>query len=277
MTCEELLREGAGLLPRRAGIPDPTRESRWLLAAAWGVPESRLLAGPRAIVPTDVVARFRDWVGRRSAGEPAEHLTGRCRFFGRDFEVSPSVLVPRPETELVVQTALDLGLPRTARVLDVGTGSGCVAVTLVLERPDWRVVAVDTSVAALRVARTNARRMGAPVAFAVSDLSAALAPGFDLVVANLPYIPTGELEGLPVEVRHDPIAALDGGFDGLDLVRRLADDLGRLVRPCGGAVLELGAGQGDALAAIARSRDLGVARRVYDVAGVDRVVVLQPA
>ncbi len=277
MTCEELIREAVGRLPRRPGIPDPPREARWLLAAAWGVPESRVLSGPRAIVPADVVTRFREWVRRRAAGEPAEHLTGRCRFFGRDFAVSPSVLVPRPETELVVATALDLGLPRAARVVDVGTGSGCLAVTLALERPGWRVVAVDTSIAALRVARVNARRMGASVDVAASDLTAALAPGFDLVVANLPYIPTGELESLPVEVRHDPIAALDGGIDGLDPVRRLTDDLGRLLRRCGGAILELGEGQGDAVAELTSSHHLGVARRVRDVAGIDRVLVLQPA
>lgn len=276
MICEELLREGVERLPRRAGILDPRREARWLLAAAWGVSETRVLAGPRAIVPTEVVGRFREWVGRRRAGEPAEHVIGRCRFFGRDFEVSPSVLVPRPETELVVETALDLGLPRTAHVVDVGTGSGCLAVTLALERPEWRLAAVDASMAALKVARSNARRLGASVAFASSDLTAALAPGVDLVVANLPYIPTGALDGLPIEVRHDPVAALDGGADGLDLVRRLTDDLDRLVRPCGGAVLELGEGQCDAVTVLAESRHLGVARRVRDIAGTDRVVVLQP-
>lgn len=276
MICEELLREGVGMLPRRVGVPDPAREARWLLAAAWGVPESRVLAGPQAVVPTDVVTRFREWVRRRAAGEPAEHLTGRCRFFGRDFQVSPDVLVPRPETELVVDTALSLALPRAARVVDVGTGSGCLAVTLSLERPAWRVVAVDTSVAALRVARRNARRTGASVAFAASDLATALAPGFDLVVANLPYIPTAELGGLPVEVRHDPVTALAGGADGLDLVRRLTDDLGRLARRCGGAILELGEHQADEVAAHAASRGLAVARRVRDVAGTERVLVLQP-
>jgi release factor glutamine methyltransferase len=274
--CDELLREAAGVLPRRAGIPDPVREARWLLAAAWGVPESRVLAGPEVVVPIEVAERFRDWVRRRSAGEPAEHLTGRCRFFGRDFEVSPAVLVPRPETELVVETALALGLSSTARVVDVGTGSGCVAVTLALERPAWRVLAVDTSVPALRVARANARGLGASVAFALSDLTTALVPGLDLVVANLPYIPTGELDELPVEVRRDPQSALDGGADGLDLVRRLMDDLGRLVRRCGGAVLELGEGQADDVAAHAASCGLAVARRVRDVAGVDRAVVVQP-
>jgi release factor glutamine methyltransferase len=186
------------------------------------------------------------------------------------------VLVPRPETELVVEAALGLPISSTALVLDVGTGSGCLAVTLAADRPRWRVRAVDRSAAALAVARRNAARHGVDIPMFQGDLTAATAPPWDLVVANLPYVPSPALGGLPVEVRHDPRGALDGGADGLELVRRLTGDLRRLLRPCGGAVLELGEGQAEAVAAVARAAGLGVARRLRDAGGCERVIVVQP-
>ncbi len=274
-TVEKLLRDGAEALPRREGLPDPRREARWLLANAWGVDELRLILHPHHEVPQEAADRYRDWLARRAAGEPAHHLTGRCTFWGRELLVTPAVLVPRPETELLVEVALELGLARTARVLDVGTGSGCLAVTLAAERPRWSVLAVDRSLAALAVARANVARHGAAVGLLCGDLGAAVGVGVDLVVANLPYVPSGELHALPVEVRRDPELALDGGRDGLALLRRLLADLPRLLRPCGGAVLELGEGQVDAVAVIAEEWGLAVARRVRDVGGVERVVVLQ--
>jgi len=263
-------------LPRRRGIPDPRREASWLLARAWGVDEITLRLHPEREVPADVEDRYRGWLERRAAGEPAHHLTGECEFWGRTFRVSPAVLVPRPETELLVQVALDLPLSATARVLDVGAGSGCIAITLAAERPKWRVSGVDVSAQALEVARANAARHGVEVVFREGDLTTSMAPPWDLVVANLPYIPTGDLEHLPVEVGHDPVTALDGGPDGLDLVRRLVGDLPRLLRPCGGAVLELYEDQADVVAEIARDAGLAVARRIKDAGGCERVVVLQP-
>ena len=176
--------------------------------------------------------------------------------------MSPAVLVPRPETELVVEAALALPLAREARVLDVGTGSGCLAVTLAAERPRWRVTGVDRSLAALEVARANASRHAPGVRFGCADLTTAVAPPWDLVVANLPYIPTPAIDALPVEVRRDPAAALDGGPDGLDLVRRLLSDLSRVLRVCGGAILELGEDQAEAVAAAARAD--GLERRAPD-------------
>ena len=275
MTVEEALRSGAALLPTRDGIPDPGREAAWLLAAAWGVEEITLRLHPEREVPAEVERRYLDWLERRAGGEPAHHLTGSCPFWGRDFEVGAAVLVPRPETELIVATALDLPLQHEARVLDVGTGSGCLAITLAAERPRWRVWAVDRSPAAVEVAARNRDRHGVAVPLLLGDLTSAVAPPWDLVVANLPYLPTVEIGGVPVEVRHDPPAALDGGDDGLVLVRRLLADLPRLLRPCGGAVLEIGEGQAEVVAELAYSAGLAVARRVRDMGGVERVIVLQ--
>ncbi|PWB72630.1 MAG: peptide chain release factor N(5)-glutamine methyltransferase [Holophagae bacterium] len=274
-TVGELLDEGARRLPRRDGLPDPRREARWLLARAAGVTEGWLLLNDDVVLPEETAARYDDWLARRTAGEPAHHLTGSCSFWGRDFGVSPAVLVPRPETELVVAAALELPLPEAARVLDVGTGSGCLAVTLAAERPGLAVDAVDRSLAALEVARRNASRHGVRVGFACSDLGWCLAGGYGLVVANLPYIPSGRLGALPLEVRYDPALALDGGGDGLDLVRALLGDLWRLLAPGGSAVLELGEDQADAVSTIAGAVGLATVRRVRDLSGCERVVVLQ--
>jgi release factor glutamine methyltransferase len=275
VTVDQALRVGTGMLPKREGLPDPRREAQWLLAAAWGVNEVELRIHPERQVPTEVESRYRSWLERRSAGEPAHHLTGFCGFRGRDFEVGPDVLVPRPETEIVIEVALALPLARTARVFDVGTGSGCLAVTLAAERPSWRVAAVDRSPAALAIARRNAARHRTLIPMWVGDLTTAVGPPWDLVVANLPYVPTRDLEKLSVEVGHDPPSALDGGGDGLDLVRRLLSDLGRVMRSCGGAILEIGDGQAEVVCDLAVAEGLAVARRLRDPGGCDRVVVLE--
>jgi release factor glutamine methyltransferase len=274
-TVGELIEAGARRLPRRDGLPDPRREARWLLARAAGVTEGWLLLHGDAVLPEETAARFDDWLARRAAGEPAHHLTGRCSFWGREFEVSPAVLVPRPETELVVAAALALPLPEAAWVLDVGTGSGCLAVTLAAERPRWSVTATDRSLPALEMARRNALGHGVGVDLACGDLGSCLLGGYELVVANLPYIPSGRLASLPLEVRHDPVLALDGGGDGLDLVRALLGDLRRLLAPGASAVLELGEDQADAVSTIADAVGLAVVRRVRDLSGCERVVVLQ--
>lgn len=274
-TVGELIEAGARRLPCRDSLPDPRREARWLLARAAGVSEGWLLLHEDAGLPEETAARFGEWLERRAAGEPAHHLTGRCSFWGRDYDVSPAVLVPRPETELVVEVALALPIAASARVLDVGTGSGCLAITLVAERPRWRVRAVDRSLAALEVARRNALRFGTDIPMACGELGSCVFGGYELVVANLPYIPSGRLASLPLEVRHDPALALDGGADGLDLVRSLLADLPRLLSPCGGAILELGEDQADEVARLAGRCGLAVARRVRDLGGCERVVVLQ--
>jgi len=274
-TVAELLDDGSRALPQREGIPDPRREASWLLARAAGVDEVWLRIHPQAELPEDAADRFLDWLNRRAGGEPAHHLTGSCTFWGRQFEVSPAVLVPRPETELIVEVALSLSIAASPRVLDVGTGSGCLAITLAAERPRWAVRAVDRSLAALDVARRNGGRHGIDIPLVCGNLGSGLFGSYELIVANLPYIPSDRLDSLPVEVRHDPPSALDGGPDGLGLVRALIDDLPRLLTACGGAVLELGEGQADEVAATADRSGLAVARRVRDLSGCDRILVLQ--
>ena len=275
MNVTDALAAGAAALPQRGGIPDPHREAMWLLAAAWGVDEITLRLHPERDVPLEVAQRFRSWVERRAGGEPAHHLTGSCPFWGREFEVSSAVLVPRPETELIIEVALSLPLTSNARVLDVGTGSGCIATTLAVERPGWLVAAVDRKLPAAVVALGNMRRFGLDGRLWIGDLATAVGPPWDLIVANLPYVPTADISRLSPEVRRDPRSALDGGPDGLDLVRRLLADLPRLLRPCGGAVLEIGDQQAEGVADLAGESGLAVARRVRDVSGCERVIVLQ--
>jgi release factor glutamine methyltransferase len=195
---------------------------------------------------------------RRAAGEPLQYIRGRCDFYGREFVVDDRVLIPRPETELVVEQAVARA-PRGGRVVDVGTGSGCIAVSLALERPDLHVIGVDVSLAALAVAKRNRDRLGACVALIASDLFDAV-KDVDLVVSNPPYIPAADIETLQTEVRdHEPRGALTPGPRGTEIIERL---LASGVP----AIVEIGYGQADAL----RER---VDEVIPDLAGIPRVVV----
>lgn len=277
MTAGELLAWGARRLGMaREGMPDPGREARWLLARAFAASETWVLAHRAEAVAASQEAAFRGWIERRRNGEPAHYLTGACPFWGREYLVSPEVLVPRPETELLAAAALALPLPHAPRVLDVGTGSGCLAVTLAAERPNARVVGLDLSVAALTVARANAHRQRAGVLFVASDLSEAIGGAFDLVVANLPYLPDGEIVRLAPEVsRFEPRLALAGGADGTDLLRRLVADLGRLLLPGGHALLEIGADQTALLEPQWLTAGLEQVALTPDAAGIPRVLHLR--
>lgn len=274
-TVRGLLAEAARALPQREGLPDPAREARWLLAHVLERSEAWLWAHPDEAVEAETAARFRTWVAERAAGQPAHYVAGACPFWGRGFEVRPGVLIPRPETEMLVDRALRLALAPGARVLDVGTGTGCLAITLALEIPGVRVVATELSLAALSVARANASRLGARVAFVRADLAAALRGGFDLVVANLPYVPEAAIPRLAPELAWEPPEALAGGADGADLLRRLVRDLPRLLRPGGQALLEHGEGQAELLAPLLADSGLRELARLRDLSGRDRVLALR--
>jgi release factor glutamine methyltransferase len=186
------------------------------------------------------------------------------------------VLIPRPETELVVECALALPRLERPRVLDVGTGSGCLAVTVALEVPRSLVLATDLSIPAVEVAKANARRLGATVRFCAGNLATHLIGPFDLVVANLPYVTDADIAGLPVEIlRHEPRLALAGGEDGIDLLKLLLADLPRLLAAGGHALLEMGPLQRTTLGETIAATGLREVQRGLDHAGIERVLVLR--
>lgn len=252
----------------------PEREARAFLARLLGGDEAFILAHPEYPLDEAAVARFREFLARREKGEPFHLIVGSCPFFGREFAVAPPVLVPRPETELLVDTALTLPLPAHPRVLDVGTGSGALAVTLALERPEAQVFATDISPAALHLARANARSLGAGVRCALAHLASCFRGPFELVVANLPYLPESMAPSLPPELAFEDPRALFAGEDGLALVRPLVQDLPRLLAPGGFAVLELGEGQAPRLVSELPTQLEPFSVR-YDLRGVERVLVLR--
>jgi release factor glutamine methyltransferase len=208
----------AATLLARSGLP--RREARALLAHVLGIRRERLIAHPQMPVARNDEQRFADYAARRRAGEPLAYLLGSCEFYGRSFTVTPSVLVPRPETELLIDLALEELADRPApRILDLGTGSGCIAITLALERPDASIEAVDACGDALAVASRNALALGARVAFRPSDWFSAVTGRFDLIVANPPYIAAGDPH--LASLTHEPLRALTDHADGLDCLRAI--------------------------------------------------------
>ncbi len=283
-TVQEVLGWAAGDF-RERGIPRPRLEAEVLLAHALGKDRLWLYTSHDAPLNPDERGRFRDLVLRRRNGEPAAYLTGAREFWSRRFEVTPAVLIPRPETETLVSTALrELGSKGTPRILDVGTGSGILAITLALEIPAATVVATDLSAEALEVARQNAVRLGASerITFLCGDRFAPLdrrPEPFDAIVSNPPYIPTADLDRLDPGVRDfEPRVALDGGPDGLGLIASLVEEASRHLVAEGLFAFEIGAGQAeDVRARMDRTgawRDL---RFEPDLAGIERVAVARRA
>ncbi|MCL8208124.1 MAG: peptide chain release factor N(5)-glutamine methyltransferase [Actinomycetia bacterium] len=255
---------------KAAGIPDPAREVLGLAAHAAGVSLEEWLLRSRPL-GDDARGRFETLVARRARREPYAYLVGRTTFYGLDLVVTPAVLVPRPETELLVDAALAHCPPRPGRVVDVGTGSGALALALARHGPPvWRVEAVDIDLAALEVARTNRDRLGLAVCLYPSDLLAQVRPGILGIVANLPYVAWGDT--VDPEVRHEPPVAVFAGPDGLGLIRRLVAQARGRLEPGGWLGLEVGAGQADvvqAWLATAGFRPVGVET---DWAGIGRIV-----
>jgi release factor glutamine methyltransferase len=237
------------------GMESSRLEAQVLIAHALGCTRVQLYTGFDKPLGDEELAKIRGLIKRRLAGEPIAYLVGEQEFWSLPFWVDGSVLIPRHDTETVIQVVLD-GVDRAAalRVADICTGSGALAVTLARELRAARVIATDLSPAAAAVAQRNAERHGVSdrLEVRVGDLLAPLAgeDAFDVIVSNPPYIPSGDIAGLSPEVRHEPRMALDGGADGLDLVRRLAAALPDATRPGGLIAIEHGFDQGDAVRAI---------------------------
>jgi release factor glutamine methyltransferase len=267
---------------RAAGIEDPRLDAELLLAEATGWDRARLVAESEAEVPPSAARRFGEMVRRRLRREPVAYITGRRGFRRIELEVDPRVLIPRPETELLVELALEL---RPARLLDVGTGSGAIALAVADELPECEVVATDASPAALEVARANAERLG--LFGRVSFHPGTLPPGdarFDLVLANLPYVGEAEWPSLQPDVTEwEPREALLAGPDGLDAIRflflssrlRLSSPLWRIKTnsPVGALALEVGEGQAGAVGEMMRGAGFFAIETRRDLAGIERVVV----
>jgi release factor glutamine methyltransferase len=268
----------AAMRLRVAGIEEPRREARWLLAHVLAMSESSLFAHPDDRVTSSDVRRFRDTVTRRVAHEPFAYVVREREFYGRTFGVDRRVLVPRPETELLITESIECierhGRYRTEPplVVDVGTGSGAIACTLALESPSVRIVASDVSGDALAVAALNRDRLGLwdRLALVRGSLLSWLHVPADLVVANLPYIPSARVTALMPEVAQwEPHLALDGGADGLDLIRALLADVQRVVRRGGMILLEMDPEQIEPARALLPA---GCSRVIGDLAGLDRVL-----
>jgi release factor glutamine methyltransferase len=258
----------------KRGIDSPRLTAEVLLAHALSCDRVRLYLDFDKPLGEPELARFRDLVRRRGEGEPTAYLVGRREFYGRPFRVDPRVLVPRPETELLVEAGLD-ALPAGGRGLDLCTGTGCVAISLALGREGARVVATDVSEDALAVARENAAALGAVVELATGDLWSAVhgAEPFDVIVSNPPYIPTTELAGLSREVRREPCIALDGGDDGLAILRRIVQGAPSRLRPGGTLCLEMHESHVETLPALCRDAGFARAEARRDLAGLPRLTV----
>ncbi|RPH71063.1 MAG: peptide chain release factor N(5)-glutamine methyltransferase [Myxococcaceae bacterium] len=262
----------------KLGLDSPRLTAEVLLAHVLRTSRVRLYTDLDRPLEAAELAAYRGLIALRATGEPTHYLTGTREFYGRPFTVDARVLVPRPETELLVEAVLQ-AIPRDTdvRLLDLCTGSGCVGITLALERPRARVLATDLSPGAAEVARANATTLGVADRFEVrvGDLFAPVegeAP-FDAVVANPPYVPRGEFPTLPAEVRREPAQALDGGPDGLEVVRRIAAAAPRWLLPGGLLALEIGDRQGPAVHSLLEAAGYASVHIERDLARHDRLAL----
>lgn len=261
---------------REAGIEDAAVDARHLLAHALGVGRDRLILMGPDVMPADAAARLEQALARRIAREPVARIVGERMFWGRAFSVTPDVLDPRADTETLIATAL--GGPAPTRLLDLGTGSGAIALTLLAEWPQARAVATDISAAALKVAALNAKALGVAQRLDLirSDWCAEVTGHFDLIVSNPPYIAAAEMAGLaPEVVLHDPAIALSPGGDGLSAYRRIAAQAPAHLAPAGRVIVEIGWTQGAEVADVFAQAGWHDLRVIPDMEGRDRVVLAQ--
>jgi release factor glutamine methyltransferase len=278
LSIRDALSEASQIL-QAAGVPDARRDAASLLAHVIGKNRTFLFSHAEEKLDANTFEGYREIVERRAGGEPLQYITGYQDFYGRAFRVTPDVLIPRPETELLVESALALmgGL----RFCDVGTGSGCIAVTLLCERLNAHGVAVDVSAAALVIAEENAVtfKVNERVEFLVSDCFGALPASsaqFDLIVSNPPYVAAEVIAGLQREVRdHEPMTALTPGTDGLSIIRRLITEAPQFLRKDGHLLLEIGFDQGNAVRDLVNGSEFDLVDIRPDLAGIPRIVILR--
>ncbi len=271
------------LVLESAGVPEARREAGSLLSFVLGKNRTFLISHAEDQIDGDLLREFQAGMERRASGEPLQYITGIQDFFGRAFRVTPDVLIPRPETELLVEAALEVvgGRQSTPFLCDIGTGSGCIAITLLCEIRNARAVAVDKSRAALEIANLNAQDQAVTdrVEFIVSDCFDALersAYEFDLVVSNPPYVSANMIAGLQREVRdHEPLVALSPGTDGLSVIRRLLQETPLFLKQSGHLLMEIGFDQGDAVKSLIDEAVWHLVDIRPDLQGIPRIVVLQ--
>lgn len=252
----------------------PTLEARMLWQHVLRVPRSWLIAHDDKVIEPERIQEYRRLEARRLAGEPMAYIVGSREFMGHDFQITPAVLIPRPETELLVETAVKLlqGRPG-ARVLDLGTGSGAIPVSIALACPQAHVVATDVSADALQVAGRNARELGALVEFYQGDWYQALPAGavFDLIVSNPPYIPKGDPHLVQGDLRFEPGIALTDGSDGLQAYRKIVADAHKHLLPGGSLYVEHGWDQASSVCELLRQSGFEAVHSLPDLAGILRV------
>jgi release factor glutamine methyltransferase len=285
-TIAEALKE-AGERLRAGSVPNDLLDAQTLLAEAGGFDRTYLIINFNQQAPEDLLSKFRAMVNRRAAGEPLQYITGHQEFFGLDFEVTPDVLIPRPETELIVEETIRIvqqewrrdGVARPV-IVDVGAGSGAIAVALARELGDARLIASDISEAALRVARRNAARhgLGARIGFVVSDLLDAFAVEdfADFILSNPPYVSEEEMPSLQREVRDwEPRLALTDSKDGLSFYHRLLEDAPSRLKPGGHLICEMGYMQSERISAMVNRQVWEEGRLLDDLQGIPRTIVLR--
>lgn len=282
VTIAMALRDASERL-RRAGVANDLLDAQTLLATTIGVERTWLIVNFREPLAEEAQGRYARLIERRTAGEPLQYIVGRQEFFGLDFEVGPAVLIPRPETELIVEEVIRLmeeERREAPTIIDVGTGSGCLAVAIAREVPRARVIALDISPAALAVAQRNARRNGQEerIRFVASDLLSALVdePLASIIVSNPPYIGIDELPELQREVRDwEPLTALTDFADGLSFHRRLLGESPSRLLPGGYLICELGYRQGATVATLASTAEWESPRLLEDLQGIARTLVVR--
>lgn len=281
-TIAEILKEATSELDS-GGVPEARREAGALLSFILNRDRTFLISHAEDSIDENSLVRLREFVERRAAGEPLQYITGVQDFYGREFRVTPDVLIPRPETELLVEAALQIIGDTAPFICDVGTGSGCIAVTLLCEIAAARAVLIDKSPAALEIAKLNAQNHSVAdrALFVVSDCFNSLDSRdyeFDLIVSNPPYVAETALSGLQREVRdHEPLVALSPGGDGLSVIRRLIDEGPAFIKPNGHMLMEIGFDQGEKVEGLIDGSAWSLREIRPDLQGIPRILVLQKA